>query len=133
MKNTRTKYRAWHEVDEQMYDVIEMTNGNPTIISGVFGQNLLTPEQRKLLDIMQAAGRVDLSGQDIFEGDILENDEGALALVSWVSTSDYVGYILKSANPGIGLLDWGSRWRVVGNWYKPPVKIDQAYLARWKG
>jgi hypothetical protein len=133
VRNTRAKYRAWHEVNEEMFDVIEMSNGNPTIISGTFGSQILTPEQTKILDVMQATGRVDLSGQEIFEGDILENDVGAMALVSWVSTSDYVGWILKSAQPGVGLLDWSSRWRVVGNWYKPPKGIDQAYLARWRG
>lgn len=66
----RLKFRAWHKVLKQMYDVEKMVweNGEPVLVN--------TGEAGVLYDIeafelMQCVGIKDKSGQLIYEGDIV--------------------------------------------------------------
>nr|WP_263786518.1 YopX family protein [Salinibacter grassmerensis] len=76
--------------------------------------------------LMQHIGLTDPDGKQIFDGDILQNGEGAVAMVRWESeTGGY--FLLRENGTTVGLFEdkiQGGPWRIAGNLHETPNMID---------
>ncbi|WP_263809221.1 YopX family protein [Salinibacter sp.] len=76
--------------------------------------------------LMQHIGLADAEGAQIFDGDILQDEHGAVAMVRWAS--DAGGYVLLRENGKPARLSedniQNGPWRVAGNLHETPNRID---------
>lgn len=76
--------------------------------------------------LMQYIGLADAEGEQIFDGDILEGKDGAVAMVGW--ESERGGYFLVGPNGETTELSrtniQAGSWRIAGNVHETPNMID---------
>lgn len=76
--------------------------------------------------LMQFVGLQDVDGEQIFDGDILENDEGNVGLVEWEEDQGCY-HLLGASGASSGLSRkniQGGGWHVVGNIHETPELVD---------
>lgn len=78
------KFRCWHALKEKLFEVIQIHDGIPAIVSvtSEVGDRrvtyVMTRADEPYLTVVQATGYKDVDGRDVFEGDIITADEGPL-------------------------------------------------------
>lgn len=78
------KFRCWHSAKEKMFDVVQIHDGIPAIvsvISEVGGRRvnyMMTQADEPYLTVVQATGYRDADGVDVYDGDVITADGGPL-------------------------------------------------------
>lgn len=76
--------------------------------------------------LMQHIGLADADGEQIFDGDILRDEEGQIAMVGW--EPEMGGYFLLRSNGEMAELSHtniqAGSWRITGNIHETPSMID---------
>ncbi len=78
------KFRVWHSLREKMFDVVQIHDGIPAIVSHAsdVGERtvtqIMTKADSQYLVVVQATGYKAAGNRDIYEGDILTADDGPL-------------------------------------------------------
>lgn len=78
------KFKCWHRLKEKLFEVIQIHDGLPVIVSlpSEVGARtvtyVMTKADEPYLTVVQATGYKDTDSKDIFEGDIITADAGPL-------------------------------------------------------
>lgn len=78
------KFKCWHRLKEKLFEVIQIHDGLPAIVSlpSEVGARtvtyVMTKADEPYLTVVQATGYKDTDSKDIFEGDIITADAGPL-------------------------------------------------------
>lgn len=104
------KFKAYHAVRKEMYDVIQVHEGFPAIISKkVNGRDvveMLDPGHAQHLKIIQAVGILDQNRTPVYDGDILFSEccfnPGSPGVVVFDSGAFYVVYVEKEEDAETG-------------------------------
>lgn len=106
------KFRAWDKRSKKMLHWGNLLNQ----------QNTLTCLSFEFFKFMQCTGLVDKNGAEIYEGDILKDEENNLWTVEWGKT----GYVVFGVELcGNDLLEHGNDYIVVGNIHENPELLPQ--------
>jgi len=115
------KFRAWDKKKEQMHYGVETWDELPFIINpqGIFTDFIL----------MQYTGLKDKNGKEIYEGDILDGDDGFRYLVKWDS-GGFVVVRYDRLDRGIMLrilscTSFLSSCKIIGNIYENPELLEE--------
>ena len=100
------KFKVYHSVRKEMYNVVQVHDGIPSIICKEVGGRevveMLDPGHAQLLKIVQAVGISDQNRVPVYDGDILLSDHcfypDSPGVVVFDSGCFYVVYIEKDAD-----------------------------------
>lgn len=117
------KFRAWNKETSVMVDLQKITPLALAIIPIMAGAGfgVYVPDDPRLI-IMQFAGLVDRNGKEIYEGDILQGDDGTTATIIFGDGSFCVDE--KGAFAPWILGNHSQYWQVIGNVYQNPDLLD---------
>ena len=108
------KFRIWDKEENKMI------NGNDFTFDEYAPLNDLFYDNSKKLDFMQYIGLKDFDGVEIYEGDILEGENGYQGVVIFEN-----GMFLVDTSYGIYFLNLERNIRVIGNKYENPELLEE--------
>ncbi len=118
------KFRAWDKLDKEMFSVVIIDPRMSDVIKVGFLQNPswgIIHRRSEQLELMQSTGLHDKNGNEIWEGDIVENERFEIGIIKFNNgafVSEYIPpYNWDSMELVDGLLN---RQKVIGNIYKNP-------------
>jgi len=125
------KFRAWLTEEKKMVDVYRLDftdkNGDPTFVMWYWVQKGTQAGLSKGFELMQYTGLKDKNDKEIYEGDIVANSYGCLAVIKWLnSTASFRGipiqaWVKVNERDTIDTSDL----EVVGNIYENPELLEQ--------
>lgn len=91
------KFRAWHKAKERMYNILELDfSGGLVLLDYYFGttpydvvQEIPFWEPVDEVELMMYTGQQDKHGKDIYEGDVVQTDDGLRVCYSLTSETKY--------------------------------------------
>jgi len=122
------KFRAWHKKLKAMFLDVGVNKGDVLYDTRWYRKDEVV--------LMQYTGLRDMNGREIYEGDILGEEDEPFAIVVWVEEEARFGLKFPSIDGGyvdksrITLTDWFDHWRyrnwkVIGNIYENPELLDE--------
>lgn len=117
LENSRLKFRAWYEGDEEM-----LYADNHWLAAQMFAQR-----HDEEFPIMQFTGLHDKNGKGIYEGDIVRCVNGHIGEIEWeahdccFNVTDY--YRASDDYPTMAFME-GQPFEVVGNIYENPELLE---------
>lgn len=140
-----TKFRAWDKADEVMCNVTYIKFSEAQYMNVGYRKNVngKVIDENSLLDknmegtcvLMRYTGKCDMSGEDVYEGDVIENQDGVRMEIKYGLHDEYcrvdrcdmdsVGfYAVGEGLPEMPIGCLEDYAMVVGNvWEKPSLKI----------
>lgn len=109
------KFRIWDKVHKKMLWTMTLIELCSSDIFIDYGQ--------RNIEIMQFTGLLDKNGKEIFEGDIVEWDNGRICEIYWHSSVAHNGWDLKALNTKGRPNEKYKLWEgltVIGNIYENP-------------
>ena len=114
------KFRAWHKEKQKMLNVFGINFRTPATVQVLDDKYALYDELIDCVEIMQFTGLKDANGVDIYEGDILEDEEHYISEVYW----DNENHMWACTDVG-GLCDVVAEIYVIGNIHQNPELLEK--------
>ena len=134
---SRLKFRAWDKSKQKMYTTSELIIWDNKVYANdirVLTHEILNGWEIEEDYLMQSTGILDHNGVEIFEGDILELEDGGEVLGNaklvwnkWQATLVVEAIGVEDATAFSELIDDISSYRVIGNIYENP-EYDQNFV-----
>lgn len=116
--NNRFKFRVWDKYYNNYWTNEEVKNNI---------EWLLYPDNENIEDVIieQCTGLRDKNGKLIYEGNIVENENGKIFVIEWCQ--DKLGYVARTNNPEETLesldISWDC-WKIIGNIHENPEFLN---------
>lgn len=133
------KFRAWDYESKRMFNVFSLSwspKGEFLDASDpLYLEDMWVPGEKHSIEIMQFTGLYDKNGKEIYEGDILENEDESLIVAEWYPDGFWYPFTSGASCGCCGpYTDWDkeNEREVIGNIYEnPEIKIidddDESY------
>lgn len=104
------KFRAWSDAKKEMYyDLLWLDSDKGTMMF-----NDIIKEAQKNLELMQFVEIIDQNGEDVYEGDIVEDKTGVVSVVTYEN-----GMFVGKCKDGMNAYKW-RECKKIGNIYENP-------------
>ena len=113
------KFRAWHKERNKMLDVFGINFRTPATAQVLNDEYNHYEELLSRVELMQFTGLKDCNGDDIYEGDIIQDDEFYVSQIYWCDKT----HMWACTDIG-GLCDVPSEVKVIGNIYQNPELLE---------
>lgn len=124
------KFRAWDTVGKQWlwitgFETAETSVSDGYTLDGLFHDGDYVGKEGIIL--MQYTGLKDRNGREIYEGDILRDDEMGLNVVRWEDGSFWLEMFYEGGQSLMEhLSDYNEVCEVIGNIYENPELLEEA-------
>ncbi|MEX3459287.1 YopX family protein [Staphylococcus hominis] len=120
MKNF--KFRAWDKELKIMCDVLKIDFKNKTLFYHHWAHGVSTEVDLNEVEIMQSTGLKDISGTEIYEGDIVENIYKEIGFIK--NCNDALCFSRKERNFYLSGIGAGRPFKILGNIYENPELLE---------
>ena len=118
------KFRAWDKKTKEYFHISELWNSgtNPECFNfDGWTDNFGDEGRLKDIVIEQFTGMTDVNGNDIYEGDIVENERGEILRVSYSA----IDASFVAGNCYFGSIGAGKEIRIIGNVHANPELSEE--------
>lgn len=119
------KFKVWHKIEKRLFDVYGFDKDNVYVDS--MNDYLETVVSRKYCDLIQYTGLQDVSGKEIYDGDIckIESEDGKTRISQVIFENGCFNLQFNLLKNGLSHFTENYSLYVIGNIYENPELLEQ--------